>query len=67
MAALSPHFGRQWQAALRGSHIDVMMRSDQLLFRTVDFPKAAADFLDSMVRAQMDRLTRWSLADAGSA
>lgn len=56
--------GRDWQAVLRGSRIDVVMRSDQLLFRTVDFPKAAADFLDSMVRAQIDRLTPWPVADA---
>jgi general secretion pathway protein L len=61
---LEPAFGRDWQAALRGSRIDVVMRSDQLLLRTVDFPKAAADFLDSMVRAQIDRLTPWSAADA---
>jgi general secretion pathway protein L len=56
-------FGREWQAALRGSRIEVVMRSEQLLFRTVDFPKAAADFLDSMVRAQIDRLTPWSAAE----
>ena len=59
-----PALPRQWQAALRGSRIEVAMRSDQLLFRSVDFPKAAADFLDSMVRAQIDRLTPWSVADA---
>jgi general secretion pathway protein L len=59
-----PTLRREWQAALRGSRIDVVMRSDQLLFRTIDFPKAAADFLDSMVRAQIDRLTPWSVADA---
>lgn len=59
-----PAFGPEWLAALRGSRIEVNMRSDQMLFRAVDFPKAAADFLDGMVRAQIDRLTPWSAADA---
>ena len=59
-----PAFGGEWQAALRGSRIEVVMRSDQVLFRTIDFPKAAADFLDGMVRAQVDRLTPWTAADA---
>ena len=59
-----PAFNHEWRAALRGSRIEVVMRSDQALFRTIDLPKAAADFLDSMVRAQIDRLTPWSAADA---
>jgi general secretion pathway protein L len=59
-----PAFSDAWQAALRGSHIDVLMRSDEILFRAVDFPKAAADFLDGMVRAQIDRLTPWTAAEA---
>jgi general secretion pathway protein L len=59
-----PSFSAEWQAALRGSRIDVVMRSDQMLFRSVDFPKAAADFLDGMVRAQIDRLTPWTANDA---
>ena len=59
-----PAFNHEWQAALRGSRIEVVMRSDQALVRTIDLPKAAADFLDSMVRAQIDRLTPWSAADA---
>src|SRR5262245_27579966 len=59
-----PPFSSEWQAALRGSRIDIVMRPDQMLFRVVDFPKAAAEFLDGMVRAQIDRLTPWSAGDA---
>jgi len=59
-----PAFSEAWRAALRGSHIDLLMRSDEVLFRVVDFPKAAADFLDGMVRAQIDRLTPWAASDA---
>ncbi|MGJ4929145.1 PilN domain-containing protein [Bradyrhizobium sp. HKCCYLS2038] len=59
-----PALRREWQAALRGSHIELIMRSDQVLCRSVEFPKAAADFLQGMVRAQIDRLTPWTAADA---
>jgi len=61
---LEPALSREWQAALRGCHIELIMRSDHVLFRTVEFPKAAADFLQGMVRAQIDRLTPWTAADA---
>jgi general secretion pathway protein L len=35
-----------------------------VLFREIDFPKQAADFLDGMVRAQIDRLTPWVASEA---
>jgi general secretion pathway protein L len=59
-----PAFNHEWRAAFRGSQIEVVMRSDQTLFRAIDFPKAAADFLEGMVRAQIDRLTPWMASDA---
>jgi general secretion pathway protein L len=40
------------------------MRPEQLLFREIDFPKQAADFLGGMVRAQIDRLTPWTASEA---
>ena len=54
-----PALSTEWQAALRGSRIDLVMRPDHVLFRAIDFPKQAADFLEGMVRAQIDRLTPW--------
>ena len=59
-----PALNHEWQAAFRGSRVEVVMRPDQTLFRSVDFPKAAASFLERMVRAQIDRLTPWSATDA---
>jgi general secretion pathway protein L len=56
---LEPQPSPQWLAALRGSQLEVAMRSDQVLFRELDFPKQAGPFLDGMVRAQIDRLTPW--------
>ncbi|WP_244541864.1 PilN domain-containing protein [Afipia sp. GAS231] len=52
-----------WLAALRGSRIEVLMRPQQVLFREVDFPKQASDFLDGMIRAQIDLLTPWTAGD----
>src|SRR5215831_11398843 len=41
-----PALSAEWQAALRGSRIDIIMRPDDVLFRAIDFPKQAADFLE---------------------
>src|SRR5271165_6988870 len=59
-----PALTEDWQAALRGSRIDIVMRPDHVLFRAIDFPKQAADFLDGMVRAQIDSLTPWVASEA---
>ncbi len=58
--ALTP----EWLTALRGSHIDIMMKPDQVLVRPIEFPSQAADFLDGMIRAQIDRLSPWTASDA---
>ena len=41
-----------------------MLKSDHILFRSLDFPGQAVDFLDGMIRAQIDRLTPWAANDA---
>jgi len=58
-----PALTAEWRAALRGSHVDILMRPDQVLFRAIDFPKQATDFLDGMIRAQIDRLTPWPASE----
>ena len=58
-----PPLSSHWLGALRGSHIEVSVQSDQVLFRELDFPKQAAAFLDGMVRAQIDRLTPWPVGE----
>jgi general secretion pathway protein L len=54
----------EWKAALKGSRLDVKLRSSRFLFRPLDLPKRAADFLDGMIRSQIDRLTPWAASDA---
>jgi len=60
----SPSLPADWQAAFRGSRIETALASEQVLFRPLDFPKQAEDFLDGMIRTQIDRLTPWPADDA---
>lgn len=50
--------------SLAGSRVEVIMQPDRFLFRTLELPGGAAEFLGSIVRTQIDRLTPWSAADA---
>ncbi len=56
----SPALSSEWQAAFRGSRVDVVLRPDQVMFGPLDFPAQAAHFLDGMIRSQIDRLTPWT-------
>jgi len=61
---MQPAPSAEWRAALRGSRIDIALRPEHVLFRNIDFPRQAADFLEGMVRAQIDRLTPWVASEA---
>ena len=49
---------------LKGSRIELAMRPDRFYFRALEFPQRASEFLDGIVRAQVDRVTPWRASEA---
>jgi general secretion pathway protein L len=60
----TPPLPAEWEAAFRGGRMEVLMTGDQVLLRSLDFPRKAEGFLDGMIRSQIDRLTPWTADDA---
>jgi general secretion pathway protein L len=54
----------EWTAALRSSRVEVELQPVNVMTHLLDFPDKASDFLDGMIRAQIDRLTPWTVNDA---
>lgn len=60
LAELSP----QIETSLRDSRVELLVRSDRFIFKPLELPARATEFLGGVVRAQIDRLTPWSADQA---
>jgi general secretion pathway protein L len=62
--APQPPLSAEWKVAFRGSSIEAELPDSQAMTHLLDFPSKAGDFLDGMIRTQIDRLTPWNARDA---